>query len=136
MFQDSVWSYMLLVVLGVLIMAYVGQYLVNRIHEPYVEETEEGVIVYMYRTARRGGRYYDYTFTEKDGRYVFVPKISGILLYGGCMILVAAMFHRSFAQSGRSPEELVKLILLFGFMMLGVSLEGPIMAYLFLRREY
>lgn len=52
------------------------------------------------------------------------------------MILVAAMFHHSFAQSGRSPEELVKIILLFGFMMLGVALEGPIMAYLILRRDY
>ncbi len=135
MYGDSVWSYMFMLVLGVIILSFVGQFLLNRIHEPYVEETEDGYIVYMYQTARRGGRYHDFTFTEKDGRLVYTPKTSRLLIYCGGMLLATVMIYHSFSTRGRTPGESVKCLLFFGIMMLGVSLEGPIMAYMVLRRE-
>ena len=136
MFADSVWSYMLLVALGVVIMSFVGQYLVNRMHEPYMEETEDRYIVHLYRTARQGGSYHDYTFTERDGRFAYVPKMTRILFYGVCMIAAAVMVHHSFSQSGRAPEETINFLLSFGVMMLGVALTGPVMAYNVLRKEH
>ena len=136
MFADSVWSYMLLVALGVVIMSFVGQYLVNRMHEPYMEETEDGYIVYLYRTARRGGSYHDFTFTERDGHLSYVPKTTRLLFYGVCMILAAAMVHHSFTQSGRSTEDWLLFILFFGLMMLGTALSGPVMAYNVLRKDH
>ena len=136
MFGDSVFSYMLLVVLGMIIFSFVAQYLVNRMHEPYMEETEDGFIVYLYEASRRGGRYVGYTFTDKDGHYAYVPKTTRILLYVGGVILAAVMMSHSFSQKGIPIGETVKLILLFGVMMLGVSIQRPIMAYMVLRKEY
>ncbi len=135
MFGDSVWSYMLLMVVGMIVLSFVGQFLLNRIHEPYVEETEDGYIVYMYQTARRGGKYQDFTFTEKDGRLMYTPKTTRLMLYCGCMLLATVMVYHSFSTSGRAPGEIVKYLLIFGIMILGISLQGPITAYTVLRRD-
>ncbi len=133
--MDSVESYMRLVVLVIVLLSFLGQYIVNRFHQPYAEETEDGYIVYMYQASKRGGRYHDYTFTEKDGGLVYKPKMSRLLLYVGGMIFATAMVYHSFHMEGKTPGEMVHILLLFGVMMLGTAASGPIMAYAFLRRD-
>ncbi|MBR6850439.1 MAG: hypothetical protein IKM88_09415, partial [Lachnospiraceae bacterium] len=58
-----------------------------------------------------------------------------LMLYCGCMLLATVMVYHSFSTSGRAPGEIVKYLLLFGIMILGISLQGPITAYTVLRRD-